>query len=83
VVHVHTGSCWLDNSQASNTRRFTRYTFIRLLMALAAKYDLDIDQMDVTTVFLHPELDEEIFMKLPTATIKVLSILPGIQDIIQ
>ena len=34
-------------------------------MALAANYDLDVDQMDVTTAFLHPELDEEIFMELP------------------
>ena len=42
-----------------------RYTSIRLLMALAAKYDLDIDQMDVTTAFLHPELEEEIYMELP------------------
>src|ERR1700733_3648096 len=41
-----------------------RYTSIRLLMALAAQYDLDIDQMDVTTAFLHPELDEEIYMEL-------------------
>jgi len=43
-----------------------RYTSIRLLMALAAKYDLDIDQMDVTTAFLHPELEEEIYMELPS-----------------
>ena len=35
-------------------------------MALAAKYDLDIDQMDVTTEFLHPELEEEIYMELPS-----------------
>ena len=28
-----------------------RYTSIRLLMALGAKYDLDIDHMDVTTAF--------------------------------
>ena len=42
-----------------------RYTSIRLLMALGAKYDLDIDQMDVTTAFLHPDLDEEIYMELP------------------
>jgi len=42
-----------------------RYTSIRLLLALGAKYNLDIDQMDVTTAFLHPDLDEEIYMELP------------------
>jgi Reverse transcriptase (RNA-dependent DNA polymerase) len=30
-----------------------RYTSTRLLIALAAKFDLDVDQMDVTTAFLH------------------------------
>src|SRR5688572_5737299 len=43
-----------------------RYTSIRFLMALAAKYDLDIDQMDVTTAFLNPELEEEVYMELPS-----------------
>src|ERR1043165_4987933 len=42
-----------------------RYTSIRLLIALAAKYELDIHQMDVTTAFLYPELEEEIYMELP------------------
>jgi hypothetical protein len=42
-----------------------RYTSIRLLVALAAKYNLDIDQMDVTTAFLHPELKVEVYMELP------------------
>ena len=42
-----------------------RYTSIRLLLALGAKYNLDIDQMDVTKAFLHPDLDEEIYMELP------------------
>jgi len=42
-----------------------RYTSIRLLLALGAKYNLDVDQMDVTTAFLHPDLDEEIDMVLP------------------
>lgn len=32
---------------------------------MAAKYDTDIDQMDVTTAFLHSELEEEIYMELP------------------
>ena len=43
-----------------------RYASIRLLIALAAEFDLDIDQMDVLTAFLHPELEEEIYMQLPT-----------------
>jgi hypothetical protein len=42
-----------------------RYTSARFLLALVAKSDLDIDQMDVVTAFMHPELDEEIYMELP------------------
>ena len=36
-----------------------------VLLSLAARYGLDIDQMDVVTAFLQSELTEEIFMKFP------------------
>lgn len=42
-----------------------RYTSIRYLIALAAKADLKIYQMDVTTAFLQGELNEEIYMEQP------------------
>ncbi len=42
-----------------------RYSSIRFLLALAAKFGLDIDQMDVITAFLNPELEEELYVKLP------------------
>jgi hypothetical protein len=35
------------------------------LLALAAKYQLEIQQMDVKTAFLYKDLDEEIYMELP------------------
>ncbi|KAL0402820.1 UNVERIFIED_CONTAM: Retrovirus-related Pol polyprotein from transposon TNT 1-94 [Sesamum radiatum] len=40
----------------------TRITSIRVLIAIAALYDLEIHQMDVKTAFLNGELDEEIYM---------------------
>ena len=43
----------------------TRITSIRLLIALAAVYDLQIHQMDVKTAFLNGELEEEIYMEQP------------------
>jgi len=38
---------------------------VRLALAIAAKYDLDIHQMDVCTAFLGVDLEEEIYMHLP------------------
>jgi hypothetical protein len=34
-------------------------------MSLAATFDLEIEQMDVKTTFLHGDLEEEIYMKQP------------------
>lgn len=42
-----------------------RYDSIRFLIAMAAKLDLDIDQMDAVTAFLQGDLHEEVFMKQP------------------
>jgi len=36
-----------------------KLTSIRVLMSLAAKFNLDIEQMDVKTKFLHGDLEEE------------------------
>ena len=43
----------------------TRITSIRMLIALAAVYGLEIHQMDVKTVFLNGELEEEIYIEQP------------------
>ena len=43
----------------------TRITSIRLLVALAAVYGLEIHQMDVKTAFLNGELEEEIYIEQP------------------
>lgn len=42
-----------------------RYSSIRLLVAISAKFNLDIDQMDVVTAFLHGKVEEEIYMLQP------------------
>lgn len=38
---------------------------IRVICALAAKYDLELDQMDVSTAFLNGKLDEDIYLSPP------------------
>ena len=43
----------------------TRITSVRILIAIAALRDLEIHQMDVKTVFLNGDLEEEIYMKHP------------------
>ena len=42
-----------------------RYSTLRALLVVAATEDLEIDQMDVDTVFLNPLLKEEIYMEIP------------------
>ncbi|KAK9729049.1 Reverse transcriptase (RNA-dependent DNA polymerase) [Popillia japonica] len=43
----------------------TRYDTIRVLLAVAARNNLDIVQFDIKTAFLHGELKEEILMEPP------------------
>ena len=40
-----------------------KHTFIRMLLAIVAQFDLVLEQTDVKTTFLHSVLDEEIYMK--------------------
>lgn len=42
-----------------------RYTSIRYLLALAAKYNLEIFQMDAISAFLQGDIDTEIYMSQP------------------
>ena len=42
-----------------------KFTSIRFVLALVAKYDLLVHQMDVKTAFLNGDLDEDIYMKQP------------------
>ncbi len=42
-----------------------KYTTIRVMLALAAHNDWEIEQMDVKTAFLHGDLEETIYMKQP------------------
>ena len=39
-----------------------KHSSVRILLALAAQYDYELDQLDVKTAFLHGDLEEEIYM---------------------
>jgi len=39
-----------------------KHSFIRILLALVAQYDYELDQLDVKTTFLHVDLEEEIYL---------------------
>lgn len=36
-----------------------------MLMAIAAKYNLELKQYDVTNTFVHAVIDREIYMRMP------------------
>ena len=42
-----------------------KHTFIRILLALVAEYELELTQLDVKTTFLHGDLEEEIYIIQP------------------
>lgn len=42
-----------------------RHIFIRIMLSLVVHEDLELEQMDVKTAFLHGSLEEEIFMEQP------------------
>ena len=42
-----------------------KHTSIQILLAIVAQFDLELEQMDVKTTFLHGELEEMIYMKQP------------------
>jgi len=41
------------------------HTSIRVLLAFVVLFDLKLEQLDVKSVFLYGELEEEIYMKQP------------------
>jgi hypothetical protein len=39
-----------------------KHSSIRVLLSMVALFDLDLEQLDVKTTFLHGELEETIYM---------------------
>ncbi|KAK3021443.1 hypothetical protein RJ639_045632 [Escallonia herrerae] len=42
-----------------------KHTLIRVLLAMVALHELELEQLDVKTAFLHGELEEQMFMRQP------------------
>ena len=47
-----------------------QFESVRCLLALGAHYKLHLHQMDVSTAFLHGELNEEVYMRQPEEFVK-------------
>ncbi|KAH9688531.1 Integrase catalytic domain-containing protein [Citrus sinensis] len=48
-----------------NNPEIVKHSSIRILLAIVAQFDLELVQLDVKTVFLHGDLEEEIYMTQP------------------
>jgi len=53
---------YIHHSNISIPAGSGHYIFIRILLALVQQYDLELEQLDMKTAFLHRDLDEKIFM---------------------
>ena len=42
-----------------------KHSSIRILLALVAQFNMELVQMDVKTVFLHGDVEEEIYITKP------------------
>ena len=42
-----------------------RHTSIRILLALVSHFDMELEQLDVKTAFLHGDLEEDIYLQQP------------------
>lgn len=42
-----------------------KHISIRMLLSMVAKFNLELEQMDVKTIFLYGDLDETLLMRQP------------------
>ncbi|KAK1631579.1 hypothetical protein QYE76_005894 [Lolium multiflorum] len=54
-----------------------KHSFIRAFFGIVAMHDLELEQLDVKTAFLHGELEEEIYMDQPEGFV-----VPGKEDLV-
>lgn len=52
-----------------------RLESLRLVMALAAEYNLKVHQLDIVTAYLNGKLDEEVLMKPPEMIVRMLELI--------
>ncbi|KAH9655442.1 hypothetical protein KPL70_022326 [Citrus sinensis] len=63
VAKGYTQKEWVDFKEVFSP--VVRHASIRVILALTAVQDMELDQLDVKTAFLHGRLQEEIFMTQP------------------
>ena len=63
VAKSYTRTYGVDYSDTFSS--VAKLTFVRLFISLAASYDWDLHQLDIRNVFLHGDLQEEVYLEQP------------------
>ena len=72
VVKGYTQQKGIDYGEAFSP--VVRFASVRLILALVARMDLELYQMDIKLAFLNGELDEEIYMDQPASSLEDKSV---------
>jgi hypothetical protein len=63
MLHLAKGYSQVEEIDFGDIFSHVALTSIRVLLSVVISFDLELEQMDVMTMFLHGDLEEEVYIK--------------------